>query len=82
MSEESVIGNLFDRWERVWHEGQYELAAKCVVQVYTRNNEAGARRAAPEESAVEFSMLIPQRGCSHSSSVRFVESGALSARGG
>src|ERR1700676_2950405 len=28
MSEESVVRDLFDRWERVWHEGQYDLVAE------------------------------------------------------
>jgi hypothetical protein len=37
MSEESVVRDLFDRWKRVWHEGQYDLAAECVAQVYTRH---------------------------------------------
>jgi hypothetical protein len=31
MSEESVR-DLFDRWERVWHEGQYDFVAECVAQ--------------------------------------------------
>lgn len=30
MSEESVC-DLFDRWERVWHEEQYDLVAGCVA---------------------------------------------------
>jgi len=24
MSDQSVTRDLFDRWERVWHEGQYD----------------------------------------------------------
>ena len=28
MSEE-FVRNLFDQWERVWHEGQYSLVAGC-----------------------------------------------------
>jgi hypothetical protein len=32
MSEESVR-NLFDQWERVWHEGQHSLVAGCGVKV-------------------------------------------------
>jgi hypothetical protein len=25
MSEEAMVRDLFDRWERVWHEGRYDL---------------------------------------------------------
>ena len=30
MSEE-FVRNLFDQWERVWHEGQYSLVAGVRV---------------------------------------------------
>ena len=30
MSQETTLRDLFDRWERVWHEGQYDLVAQCV----------------------------------------------------
>src|SRR5712692_7787405 len=53
MSEESVVRDLFDRWERVWHEGRYDLVAECVAQVYTRHDESGTRRVTPEEYAAE-----------------------------
>lgn len=54
MSEESVVRDLFDRWERVWHEGRYDLVAECVAQVYTRHDESGTRRVTPEEYAAEI----------------------------
>jgi hypothetical protein len=53
MSKESVIRNLFDRWERVWHEGQYDLIAGCLAPVYIRHDESGTRRVTPEEYAAE-----------------------------
>jgi hypothetical protein len=53
MSEEYAIRELFDRWERVWHEGRYELVAECLAQVYVRHDESGTRRVTPEEYAVE-----------------------------
>jgi hypothetical protein len=31
MSNESAMRDLFDRWERVWHEGQYDLIPSCVA---------------------------------------------------
>jgi hypothetical protein len=35
MSDESVLRDLFDRWERVWHEGKYDLVPECVVNLNT-----------------------------------------------
>ena len=31
MADEPELRDLFDRWERVWHEGQYELVPDCVA---------------------------------------------------
>ena len=31
MSYESVMRDLFDRWERVRHEGQYDLIPSCIA---------------------------------------------------
>ena len=53
MSQESVVRNLFDRWEQVWHEGRYELVSECLAQVYIRHDESGTRRVTPEEYAAE-----------------------------
>jgi hypothetical protein len=44
MSEESVVRDLFDRSERVCHEGRYDLVADCMAQVYIRHKESGTRR--------------------------------------
>ena len=54
MSEESVVRDLFDRWEQVWHEGRYDLVAECVAPVYIRHEESGTRRVTPEEYAAEM----------------------------
>jgi hypothetical protein len=43
MSEETVLRELFDRWERVWHEGKYDLIAECVQPNYIRHDEQGDR---------------------------------------
>jgi hypothetical protein len=61
MPEESVVRDLFDRWERVWHEGQYELVAGCVAPVYIRHDESGTRRVAPEEYAAEIAAARRER---------------------
>ena len=54
MCEESVIRHLFDRWERVWHEGQYDLVAGCLAQVYIWHDESGTRRVTAEQYAAEI----------------------------
>jgi hypothetical protein len=41
MSE--AVRDLFDRWERVWHEGQYDLTPSCVGSHYIRHDEKGDR---------------------------------------
>jgi hypothetical protein len=40
MLEEKTMRDLFDRWERVWHEGQYDLIAQCVKPNYIRHDES------------------------------------------
>jgi hypothetical protein len=54
MSDESVMRDLFDRWERVWHEGQYDLIPSCVGQVYIRHDEKGDRTVTREAYAAEI----------------------------
>jgi hypothetical protein len=30
VSDQSMMRDLFDRWEKVWHEGQFDLVPGCV----------------------------------------------------
>jgi hypothetical protein len=60
MSEEAVR-DLFDRWERVWHKGQFNLVAECVASVYIRHDESGTRRVTPEEYAAEITTAQRER---------------------
>ena len=53
MSNESEMRELFDRWERVWHEGQYDLVPQCVQPNYIRHDEAGNRTVTREVYAVQ-----------------------------
>jgi hypothetical protein len=46
MSEETMLRDLFDRWEQVWHEGQNDLISDCVQPNYIRHDEAGDRTVA------------------------------------
>ena len=54
MSEETMLRDLFDRWERVWHEGQYDLIPDCVQPNYIRHDEAGDRTVTREVYAAEI----------------------------
>lgn len=57
MFDESVLRDLFDRWERVWHEGRYDLVAGCVAPQYIRHDEAGDRTVTREAYATELVKL-------------------------
>jgi hypothetical protein len=35
------VRDLFDRWELVWHESQYDLIPGCVGPIYIRHDEDG-----------------------------------------
>src|SRR5438552_16249271 len=61
MSEETMLRDLFDRWERVWHEGQYDLISDCVQPNYIRHDEAGDRTVTREAYAVEIAMTRQDR---------------------
>ncbi|MES2188487.1 MAG: nuclear transport factor 2 family protein [Pseudomonadota bacterium] len=50
----SDLKNLFDRWERVWHEGQYHLIPGCMAASYIRHDELGDRAVTPEAYATEI----------------------------
>jgi hypothetical protein len=61
MSDDSTLRDLFDRWERVWHEGQYDLIAECVAPVYIRHDEAGDRTVTRESYAKEIAKARQER---------------------
>jgi hypothetical protein len=61
MSEESVMRELFDRWERVWHEGQYDLIPSCVGAHYIRHDEGGDRTVTREAYAEELAKTRAER---------------------
>lgn len=43
MSVEDVTRELFDRWERVWHGGEFDLIPSCVAPTYIRHDHLGDR---------------------------------------
>ncbi|UTD25661.1 ester cyclase [Bradyrhizobium sp. WD16] len=53
----SEVRALFDRWERVWHRGEFELVPSCVRPVYIRHDETGDRTVAREVYAAELAEL-------------------------
>jgi len=61
MREETIMRDLFDRWERVWHEGQYDLIPSCVGSRYIRHDEKGDRTVTPESYAAELAAIRQQR---------------------
>jgi hypothetical protein len=61
MSNESVTRDLFDRWERVWHDGQYDLIASCLGKAYRRHDEKGDRTVTGEAYAAEIAETREER---------------------
>jgi hypothetical protein len=61
MSEESVLRELFDRWERVWHEGRYDLIPTWIAPTYIRHDEAGDRTVTREAYAAEIAKIRQER---------------------
>jgi SnoaL-like domain len=61
MSDETAMRDLFDRWERVWHGGQYELIPSCLGQVYIRHDEKGDRTVTREAYVAEVAKTREER---------------------
>lgn len=57
MSDEAVTSDLFDRWERVWHDGQIDLIPSCVAPIYVRHDHLGDRTVTPESYAAELTKV-------------------------
>lgn len=61
MSDESAMSDLFSRWERVWHEGEYRLVPECVGPHYVRHDEAGDRTVTRDAYAAEIAQIRQER---------------------
>src|ERR1700734_3434665 len=61
MSQETALRDLFDRWEQVWHEGQYDLISSCIGPTYIRHDEAGDRTVTLEAYAAEIAKTRQKR---------------------
>jgi hypothetical protein len=55
------VRDLFDRWERVWHDGQYDLIPSCVGPQYIRHDENGDRTVTREAYAAELAAVHKDR---------------------
>ena len=61
MSKESVTGDLFDRWELVWHEDRHDLVPSCVGPTYIRHEATGDRTVTAESYAAELTKMKEAR---------------------
>jgi hypothetical protein len=61
LSVETTLGDLFDRWERVCLEGQYDLVSSCIGPTYIRHDEAGDRTVTLEAYAAEIAKTRQER---------------------
>ena len=61
MSDQTVMRELFDRWEQVWHEGQFDLIPACVGSHYIRHDEKGDRTVTREAYAAELAAIREER---------------------
>lgn len=61
MPSDAAMRDLFDRWERVWHEGRYDLVADCVAETYSRHDEAGDRTVTRDAYAAELAAIREAR---------------------
>jgi hypothetical protein len=56
-----AMRSLFDRWERVWHRGEFDLVRDCIAPLYIRHDEAGDRTVTRENYAAELAELRKNR---------------------
>ena len=51
------INKLFDRWDKVWRDGQYELMSSCVTPNYIRHDLQGDRIITRDDYAKEIKKI-------------------------
>ncbi|MGE0213574.1 MAG: nuclear transport factor 2 family protein [Parvibaculaceae bacterium] len=55
------VRDLFDRWERVWHENRYDLVPGCLGANYIRHDENGDRTVTREAYEAELATIHKNR---------------------
>lgn len=53
--------DLFNKWERVWHEGQYDLIPACVEENYIRHDQKGDRTVTRDDYMAEIQQVHKAR---------------------
>lgn len=61
MTNNSELTDLFDRWEQVWHDGQYDFIPGCIPPNYIRHDEAGDRTVTRDAYASEIAKTRQER---------------------
>lgn len=57
----TMVHELLDRWEQVWHEDRHELVPDCLAPVYVRHEAAGTRRITPADYTEEIAAVKRDR---------------------
>jgi predicted SnoaL-like aldol condensation-catalyzing enzyme len=61
MSQDAVMTDLFNRWEKVWNEGKFDLASGCVADTYTRHDPKGDREVGRDAYIAEVAAIQKDR---------------------
>ncbi|UFN50994.1 nuclear transport factor 2 family protein [Roseomonas sp. OT10] len=61
MTLEDASRALFDRWERVWHDGEFGLIPSCVAPTYIRHDHLGDRTVTPDSYKAELETVRADR---------------------
>lgn len=61
MSQDSVMIDLFNRWEQVWNEGKFDLVQSCVADAYIRHDPKGDRTVTRDAYAAEVASIHKDR---------------------
>jgi hypothetical protein len=56
-----TVRSLLGRWERVWHEGRYDLIPECLGEHYVRHDEKGDRTVTRDEYTAELKAVHRDR---------------------
>jgi SnoaL-like domain len=56
-----IVRDLFDRWERVWHDGHVHLIPSCIGSHYIRHDEKGDRAVTREAYTAELAAIRKER---------------------
>lgn len=61
MPVEDATRDLFERWERVWHEGESDLISACVAPTYLRHDHLGDRTVTRDAYRAELANVRANR---------------------